>query len=211
MARWSVLVGALVATVLLAPPAQAKGPIELCGASGCAPLSDNPLGVAWTAGSYRGSDRAAPAAPGPYYVIRFADVPSVLAYWVPGAGLLRVGDKAPSWVRAKADDLPLLTDTAAGLRAYPAPREARAAVDGKPARGGSTYLRLYTAGTQVSSGRSPSGWLGIWIMGRQTPWTDGRNSLWISRRGTLLRRDRQLVRIAPALADRIRARAPLTS
>jgi hypothetical protein len=62
----------------------------------------------------------------------------------------------------------------------------------------------------VPSGRSPSGWIGIWIGGRQTPWTDGRNSLRISKRGSLLRRDGQLVRLPRTLADRVRERKPLS-
>lgn len=208
MARLA-LVGMLVAVVLLAPPARAKGPLQLCGWAGCAQLGDDATEVAWLAGSYGSADRLPPPAPAPYFVLRFSEVPSVVAYWLPEADVLRVGGNHLSWVRTAPDDRAVLASAAAALRPYPAPRQARAAVDGKPVRGGSTYLRLYTVGTPVSSGRSPSGWLGIWISGRQTPWTDGRNELWISRRGTLLRRDGQLVRLPRALAERIRARQPL--
>ena len=208
-----------VAAVFVAPPALAKGPVVICGTTRCAPLGDEQSVLNWSLGYYSPSTRVAPAAPSSYFVIRFPDYGGTLAYWIPIAGVLRVGgSNNTAWVRPRSDELTALQTATAGLEPYAPPRVAQAAVDADPAkpidmrsaRGGTTYLRLYTLGRPVSSAPGVGAWLQIWVMGSPTPWTDGQNSLWISRRGALLRRDGMIARVPVSIADKIRSRAPLT-
>jgi hypothetical protein len=160
----------------------------------------------------------APALPSSYFVIRFAEYGGTLAYWIPEAGVLRAGETTIVWARPHRDDLTALQTATAGLEPYGAPRTARAAVDADPGkrvemrsvRGGDTYLRLYSLGEPVARANGARTWLQIWVMGAPTPWTDGKNSLWISRRGALLLRDGTIVRIPSSTAEQIRKRAPLT-
>jgi hypothetical protein len=211
MARWLV-VAAFVMLVALVPPAGAKGPVQLCGPTGCVELSRDPTGIGWAPGYYPSGSRVPAAAPSPFYVIRFADIPDTLAYWIPSAGALRVGSfDSTRWVPVRGEDLAALTTGAADLEPFGAPRVVRAQVGERAARGGASYLRLFTVGTEVATGRSPAGWLRVWITGSPTPWTDGRNSLWISRRGSLLVRDGQMVRLPKLLAERVRARVALNT
>lgn len=83
------------------------------------------------------------------------------------------------------------------------------AVDFKPARGGRTYLRLYTLGTPTTVSPGAGGWLRIFVVGAMTPWTDGANSLWISKRGAFVSRDGSTALIPASVASRIRRGLPL--
>jgi hypothetical protein len=218
MRRVMVLALVAAAAIVLVPHAWAKGPVVICGATGCAPLGDELSIRRWLPGYYARTDRVAPAVPSSYFVIRFADYGGTLAYWTPEAGVLRVGETTIVWARPHPDDLTALQKATVGLEPYAAPRAARAAVDadpGKPVemrsvRGGATYLRLYSLGQPVARANGARTWLQIWVMGAPTPWTDGQNSLWISRRGALLLRDGTIVRIPISIADQIRKRVPLT-
>ncbi len=214
-----VMFAIATAAVLLAPGAFAKGPVVTCGATGCAPLGDEQSVLKWQLGYYPPTSRVAPAAPSSYFVIRFAAYGGTLAYWVPAAGVLRVGGSGnTAWVRPRSDELMALQTATVALEPHVAPRVARAAVDADPAkpiemrsaRGGASYLSLYTLGQPVSSAPGVGAWLQIWVMGSPTPWTDGQNSIWISRRGALLRRDGTIARVPVSIADKIRKRAPLT-
>src|SRR5207302_228490 len=80
-----VLVVCAAAALAPAPQALAKGALQLCGSSGCAPLGPEgsagpmiPLGVGTGA-------RLAPVAPAPFYRIGFAEHGGTLAYWIPSA------------------------------------------------------------------------------------------------------------------------------
>jgi hypothetical protein len=218
--RRVLVVSFIAAAVMLVPQAFAKGPVVICGVRECAPLGDEQSVQNWQLDP---TSRVAPAAPSPYFVLRFADYGGTSAYWIPSAGVLRVGglngsSNNTAWVRPRPDDLTALQAATAGLEPYPAPRTASAAVDADPAkwidmrtaRGGTTYLLLYTLGKPVTSAPAVGAWLQIWVMGSPTPWTDGQNSLWISLRGALLRRDGTMARVPISIANKIRKRLALT-
>ncbi len=206
-------VGALV--LAFAPAASAKGPISICGASGCAVLGQEgqpPIRLF-------GADPAAPTvsapAPAAYFVICFGDSAvggSALAYWIPSAGVLRLQGQPWRWVAALSGEDALLREQTAGLQPFTPPTRPSVYVDYNPVKRSDGYLRLLTMGTPVAAAPSATAWLEIWFMGRRSsPWTDGTTSLEISRKGNLLKRDGQVFRISSVMARRIRARLPLSS
>jgi hypothetical protein len=151
-----------------------------------------------------------PAAPTRYFSIRFAEMPqNPLAYWIPAASLLRVGNEQAVWVKPTPAEVVALQAKTLGMTALSAPRRFDVSVDLKPVRGDFSYLRLYTIGTPARTAGNSGGWLKILIFGRFTPWTDGVNSVWISRQGRLLRRDGEIATIPATIAERVRARLPL--
>ncbi len=204
----------LVLSLAAVPSLSAKGTgsIQLCGAARCVTL-DADVGFAEELGEGRFAaslERAAPAGPSPYYVLRYADAGGTIGYWVPSADLLRLGQLTSRWVVAAPDLVAEFGRATVGIAPRPAPvRAAATAVDFKPARGAATYLRLYTIGTPAASAPGAGGWLRIFVVGAETPWTDGANSLWISRRGGYLSRDGTVARISGQVAQRIRHGLPL--
>lgn len=207
----TILLAALAAAVLLvaAPAALAKGPLQVCGASGCAvlgPEGQSPIGLGDRGGTL------APPAPAPYYVVRFSGMSVAAAYWIPSVSVLRLFTNGPAvWVAALPAEEAVLRAQTAGLQPYPAPKHVAAFVDDGNVRAGDTYLRLYTIGTPVVLAPPASTeWLGIWLHGGTSPWTDGMSSFWISKKGSLLKRDDHVLQIPPALAKRIRAHLPLS-
>jgi hypothetical protein len=213
--RKLIFVLCAVAAFGLAPSALGKGPIELCGSNGCAKLADEagaapmiPLGI-----SGPSVQRLDPAAPAPYYRIGFGEgTGRSLAYWIPSSSVLRVVDAngLAAWVAADPDAKAVLDRVAARLTAFAAPTAASALVDRRQASGGATYLDLYTIGTRTLRWPRTVAWVPVTVTdGSSTPWTDGANSLWISRKGGYLRRDGTVARIPAAIADRIRARLAL--
>lgn len=207
-----VLVAALA--LALAPQAFAKGPVVLCGAGGCNRLEDETASAVRYWGD-AGDPRVAPPAPAPFYKLEFADLPGVLAYWIPSAGVLRLSlaQAGPViWSPALPDETTLLANAAAGLTPFAAPRTVTVAVDNRAARRPATYLRLYTLGTPVQSWRGARGWLPIYLFGDETPWTDGLTFMWISKHGSFLKRgDGDVMRIPARVAAEIRHRLPLTA
>jgi hypothetical protein len=147
-------------------------------------------------------------------------------FYVPRAGALRTGSLIAKWRRlgAYASDF---REAARGLRPFPPPRLTRVEVDRRTAADPGSYLRLYA----MHGGRAddPAGlypqiigeysnealvryyqrvkrhWLpvNLWSS-RPSPWGDGANFVWVSRRGSLLRRDGEVIHIAAGLAERIR-------
>jgi hypothetical protein len=210
--RRILIVGALalVGLSLQTGSAWAKGPVQICGANACARLgseADSAVGF-W---SQNGRPRVSPAAPGPFFSIRFAEMPgSPLAYWIPNANVLRVGYERALWVRPSIAEAQTLHSLTKGLQPKSPPRSVTVGVNVEPVEGDLSYLRLYTIGTVTQNAANSGGWLKLLIFGTPTPWTDGRNFIWISRRGSFLRRDGQIVAIPDAIATRVRARLPLT-
>lgn len=193
------------------PQASAKGALALCGVGGGVQIgSEGSSPVRWLADAYE--SHVTPAAPGPFFRLRFAGGSDVLAYWVPAAGVLRLEPRGGNWwVRPSADEAAALEQASATLRPFPAPRRVTVTVDDYVVpRGASTYLRLFTMGVPTANPPRVGRWLSIDWWGGKTPWTDG---LWgfmsISRAGPYLRRDGDVVRIRPRVADRIRHRLPL--
>jgi hypothetical protein len=193
------------------PQASAKGALALCGTGACVQIgSEGNSPVRWLADAYE--SHVAATAPAPFFKLRFAGGSDVLAYWVPSAGVLRLQPRGGNWwVRPSADEAAVLAQASATLRPFPAPRRMTVTVDDFVVpRGGSTYLRLFTTGTPMANPPHVRRWLAIDWWGGKTPWTDG---LWgfmsVSRTGPYLKRDGDIVRIRPRIADRIRHRLPL--
>jgi hypothetical protein len=200
---------ALAALFVVAPSALAKGPLQVCGASGCVDLAPETETGKWV--SAPGGSSLAPPAPAPYFVLRFAEFGSSLGYWIPSASVLRTFQSTTAvWSAVSPETQATLVQLTAGLQPYAAPKRAVAFVDYDNVKRGETYLRLYTIGTPVvASPPASTVWLGIWLHGGTSPWTDGMSSFWISQKGNLLKRDGQVLRIPGAVAKRIRAHLPL--
>jgi hypothetical protein len=152
------------------------------------------------------------------------DPPAV--FYVPGAAALRMGSAIAQWRRLG----PFASDFGAavrGLRPFPRPRLARVEISGRPAHDPPSYLRVYEVRGRVAD--DPAGlhpritgeysedalakyyervkryWLPVNVWSTPpSPWGDGANFIWVSRRGSLLRRDGEVIHIAAALAERIR-------
>jgi hypothetical protein len=165
---------------------------------------------------YKSGLRAArPAAPQSFYKIqlngsRSCDVSmpgAPVAFYIPAAGDVRIQGPTGEafWVHLPHSLQRLLRRAAQGLQPFHAPMKlASASVNDQIVAKPSSYLRLYTLGTPVQSAPGGIKWLQISLMGPSSPWTDGWNSLRISRRGDYLKRDGELVRIPASIAQRIR-------
>jgi hypothetical protein len=196
-----------VAVLLFAPAAQAKGPVQVCGATGCADFATE---TAVPAELFDGSASATlPAVgPAPYYTIRFQDFQGSVAYWVPSASALRLlSGGSPRWVAASPGLASALTSATHGLAPLAPPTHPRVYLDFDLVKRSAGWLRLYTIGDPVAASPSVQ-WLSIWMPSGQSPW-DGSDWLWISRTGSLLKRDGQVFRIPLATAKKIRAKQPL--
>jgi hypothetical protein len=210
MGRTILLVALVAAAALAAAPAgRAKGPVQLCGASGCVDLAPETDAGKWI--NAPGASSLAPPAPAPYFVVRFAEFGGALSYWIPSASVLRTFESTSVvWSAVSPETRDELVRLTAGLQPYAAPKRAVAFVDYDNVKGGATYLRLFTIGTPVTAAPPVStAWLGIWLHCGKSPWTDGMSSFWISQKGNLLKRDGQVLRIPAAVAKRIRAHLPL--
>jgi hypothetical protein len=193
--------------------------LRICGASECRDVGP------W-AGSLYGATTG-PARPAPYYAITYLDRdgrPVSLGwpalYYVPSAGVVRRDSGLATWSWASGTSL---RDAVRGLRPFPRPRLARVTVAGRRARDPDSYLRLYELPPSRRSPADPAGrpggandlwryyervrrhWIAVNLWSsRPTPWGDGANFVWVSRRGAVLKRDDELLRISPALARRVR-------
>src|SRR5258705_4683243 len=192
-----------LAILVFVPAAQAKGPFQVCGASGCAELA--PETQAWPVrmSLAPGTATLQAAAPASYYVIRWGH--GAIGFWVPSAGALLLDQ---SWVAPLDGELTLLRDKTAGVTPYAPPKHAVALVDWDRARNGDGYLRLLTVGTPVAAAPATTHWVDVRVMGGNTPWNDGLTSLSIARTGYLMR-DGLVFRISPQLAKRVLARLPI--
>ncbi len=164
---------------------------------------------------------AAPARPQSFYKIQldvsrscnvsFPNAP--IAFYVPAAAEVRILDAtgaAAFWVHLPRNVNNVLRKAAHRVKPFPAPRTlASAEISHQLAAKPSTYLRLYTVGTPVRHAPGAGSWNRITLTGPPSPWSDGWNSLQISRRADYLRRDGQPVRIPASVAVRIRRGAPI--
>jgi hypothetical protein len=199
--------------------------LRICGASGC---RDILRWQNWVDGTTTG-----PVSASAYFSISYldrrgkpvsSDWPSL--YYVPAADVLRRDGGIATWVSPSGADL---REAVRGLRPFPRPRLARVIVGDRRARDPDSYLRLYELPSSQRPPADPAGtkpsdrnalwryyervrrhWIAVNLWSaRPTPWGDGANFVWISRRGALLRRDGELLRIPPALAERVRRGASL--
>lgn len=207
--RRTALLLPLAATLVAVPLAAAKGAFLLCGADRCTALDVGAL-PAGLVGAAPGATRVPVARPAPYYAIRFAGADGDVAYWVPSAHALRFSVPRVAWVATTSGEQALLERVAAEVTAFAAPADVRAAVGGVAVANPRGYFSLLWVGRRVQE-RVGGTWLQVYLYApRAGPWTDGRDELWISRRGPYLQRDGALLRIPRALARRIRARRPLS-
>jgi hypothetical protein len=136
--RRMLTIGALILAGLSlhAPPAQAKGQAEICGANSCTQLYGTETKPAVNILTQAGRARLSPAAPTQFFSIRFVNQPgSPLAYWMPTANRLRVGWERAIWIRATKVEAALLRAKTHGLRPLSAPKSVSVAVNLKLARG----------------------------------------------------------------------------
>ncbi len=164
---------------------------------------------------------AAPARPQSFYKIQldvsrscnvsFPNAP--IAFYVPAAAEVRIlgaTGAAAFWVHLPRNVNNVLREAAHRVKPFPAPRTlASAEISHQLAAKPSTYLRLYTVGTPVRRAPGAGSWNRITLTGPSSPWSDGWNSLRISRLADYLSRDGQLVRIPASVAVRIRRGAPI--
>jgi hypothetical protein len=199
-----LLVVAAVALVLPAA-AHAKGPFQVCGASGCVELASElqPFAIRL---DLAGTPQLPPSPPpGPYFTVRWGH--GLAGFWVPGPNALFLSSVS-EWVSPLETELALLRDRTTGLTAFPPPKHAVAMVNWDRVRNGDGYLRLLTVGTPVAAAPSGTRWVDVRVMGGASPWNDGSVSLSIARSGYLLRANR-VYRISPALARRVFDKRPL--
>ncbi len=134
------------------------------------------------------------------------------AFFIPRAGEVRISgpDGNAFWTKLSSRVAVRLRKLVRKVRPYGGPKRLReVTINDVSARHPSSYLHLYTLGTPTRSASSAAGWLPILFFGTTSPWTDGKNSLWISRHGAYLRRDGQLVRLSASLATRVRRGEPI--
>jgi hypothetical protein len=192
-----------VALLVFVPAAQAKGPFQVCGASGCAELAPEtqPWPVRQSLAPGTSTHRA--ATPPSYYEIRWGH--GTIGVWVPSAGALLLDQ---SWVAPLDGELALLREKTVGVTPYTPPKHAVALVDWDRVRNGDGYLKLVTVGTPVAAAPTGTRWVDVRVMVGITPWNDGLTALSIARTGYLMR-DGQVFRISSKLAKRVLARLPL--
>jgi hypothetical protein len=172
--------------------------------------------------TYRsGLHTSTPAAPQAFYKVDL-DESTVCAnpfptptYFIPATGEIRIVGKADSalWVKLSPDATAELRRAVRKITPYKAPTKLTSvSVNDNDAANPSSYLQLYTIGTPVRATPKVAHWLYISLLGASpsSPWTDGRNALWVSGRGdNYLKRDGQTVRIPASVAARIRRSAPI--
>jgi hypothetical protein len=149
-------------------------------------------------------------------------------YLVPKALRARNEDGRGGVYWATFDALPpKLAAAARILRPFPAPRLTRVVVGNRAASDPHSYLRLFRLPAPRERVRDPAGprpglepttgeiaayWERVrrhfvpieLVSRRETPWSDFKTSLWIGRRHNLVLRDGEVVRVPPALAERVR-------
>ncbi len=116
------------------------------------------------------------------------------------------------WLTVTPDLRGRLGSAIATLSPHPVPASFDVVVNHHSVARTAGYLRLFSVGTPVRVWPRSIVWLPVRIFSSpSSPWGDGANSLWISKRGGYLMRDRTVVKISAALARRILARRPLNS
>ena len=166
---------------------------------------------------------AAPAPPQTFYRVDLNGsttcaqnmVPGQPAYFIPAAGEVRILGTADDafWVKLAPGVVAKLRKAVRKVKPYRAPMTLTSvSVNDRSAANPSSYLRLYRIGRPTKTAPDGIHWLYISLLGASpaSPWTDGRNALWVSRRGhNYLKRDGQIVRIAAPVAARIRRAAAI--
>jgi hypothetical protein len=215
MSRAFCAVFVLLGALFVVAGAQAKAPpdgVDICGADGaCVHLTMEQAEQNWALWSSANSQSDAPATVAPFFLVRWhwpGDSVERTAYYVPSTGQVRQHepDFTSWWNLQDAGGMRALT---AGLTPFPVPRVTRVTVGGHAVRDPQSYLNIFGAGKAWFAAILPH-WLRItFTADAPSPWTDGADDYFISRKGRLLWIDGNIVRIPLQLAQRIRARRSL--
>lgn len=164
--------------------------------------------------------RAAPPPPvQPFYRIDLSSnsscavVPDVpMAFFIPAAGEVRIYGPGGNafWSKLPSEVTARLRKIVRTVKPYGPPVAlSQVVINDSSADRPSSYLRLYTVGARTPTVPTGTAWTPILFFGPTSPWTDGRNSLSVSRRSAYLKRDGELVRISASIARRIRRARPI--
>jgi hypothetical protein len=157
-----------------------------------------------------------------------AALQSLPMYFVPGGAVARTDDGSigATWTRLWVTPA-RIAQVARELRPFPAPRLVKVVVgERRVAKGPNSYLLLFRVPEPDEAIPDPAGprpqpgdtreiaayarrverhWMRVYVSSeRQSPWSDGRTSLWVGRKLDLVSRDGEIVRIQHALAERVR-------
>jgi hypothetical protein len=179
-----VVLLALAALLLAAPPALAKGELEagaivICGPSGCTPIDDQRTlnGVAMLPFGEVPAVAGDPPAASPYYELRWAGDGARFAWLVVDPGAVRpessVGSSRGSdWYRLADVYRDSLAKTVQGLEPYPAPQLTKVYLDERQAPSVDPYLGLLGLGAEAydPAASTPRITVGL-VTGQPTPWT----------------------------------------
>ena len=217
MRRPATFAIALTAALLLASPTWAKElkGVEICGAEGCATITDATTIEALAPG--RGPATSPPAISS-FYTLRWifdaeGETHSWQIYYMPASGTVRRNGASgrAEWIRLGTDARAAYARATAALAPFLPPELTKVRVGSKVVTGNpGSYLRLYAAGTPFHGRLRRSRWLRIVLESASpSPWTDGASILAYSPRQRLLRRDGHVVRLPLGLARRVRHAAAL--
>lgn len=207
----SLVIAAVACTTAVGSAGASGSGHWICGPRGSVQI---PNSIEGKLPIFGGGRKALPAPPQPFYRLSYGngrgcavDPIAGVAYFIPAAGDVRTdwGSGNAHWAKLSSRLTVHLRKLVHGIKPYDAPKKLRTVfVKDETAAKPSSYLRLYTLGTPTRSAPSVKGWTGITLLGPPTPWTDGKNVLAVSSRGSYLKRDGQLVRIPAPVAQRIR-------
>jgi len=195
----------LAALLVAASPAAAKGPVtvKVCGKDDCNTIRDDftdPHGPGGTLVNTDSLDFAAAPAPNAYYTLEIGGdwMDRQLSYFVPDAGVLRVGS---NWLALRDKDVASMRAATRGLAPFPPPQLTRALVDGRPAANAAPYFALL--GTLPAADYPPPLARKVEIVlgaDRPNPWTDVRRPLEYYPRQNLVHRQVEWLSVPPRLA-----------
>jgi len=218
MRRAALVASFAAATLVLAPPAAAKGPLELevCGASECRTFTDRTRWrlVTGVLDLYGAFSFASTPPPAPYYELK-VNGPGMgewlgndrTIYFVPSRAVTRTPS---SWIKLGPALVRALRRAVDGLRPWPQPDLARVTVDGR-----TVELAGYSALLGDLPAAEPAPELGDAVetrvsFERRTPWTTTRRSLQYFPAQRILHRDTAWFRPPAEVVRRIEADAGLT-
>jgi hypothetical protein len=202
MRRLAFTTTVLTAFLVLAPPAAAKGPVtvKICGQDDCIRVKDDftdPHGPGGTLVNTDSLDFAAAPAPNAFYTLEIGGdwMDRELSYFVPDAGVLRVGS---NWLALGSGDAAALRAAIGQLAPFPPPRLTRALVNGRPAANAAPYFALLEALPAADYAPPLARKVEIVLKAdRPNPWTDVRRPFEYYPRQNLLHRQVEW-RIVPA-------------
>lgn len=213
LAVFTVVLAALLAA---ASPAASKGPVnvKVCGKDDCITIKDDftdPHGPGGTLVNTDALDFAAAPAPTAYYTLEVGGdwMDRELSYFVPDAGVLRVGS---NWLALRDKDVASMDAATRALAPFPPPQLSRALVDGRSAPNAAPYFALL--GTLPAADYPPAPARKVEIVlraDRPNPWTDVPRPLEYYPGRNLVHRQVEWLSVPPRLAAVIERDAGVTA